>query len=325
MPIRSLTLAAAALVLAAPAALAFEPSKPECIAPASPGGGFDLTCRLAIQALQDLKLLKEPMRVTYMPGGIGAVAINTVNAQRADDPNLIVAISAGSALNIAQGKFGKYTQKDARWIAALGTDFGTIVVRADSPHKSLKDLLAAVKADPTKVVFGAGGTVGSQDWMKVAIAVKAVGVDPKSMRFVAFEGGGAVLTALLGGHIQAMSGDASEVAAQIEGGKVRVLAVMSEERLPGKLNNIPTAKEQGFDLVWPTWRGVYAAPKITEEQAKFWIDTFAKAVKTPEFAKIQEERGLFPYVKIGKDFADLVDADVERFRQLAKEAGLATN
>ncbi|WP_305807233.1 tripartite tricarboxylate transporter substrate-binding protein, partial [Stenotrophomonas sp. YIM B06876] len=139
--------------------------KTECIAPAKPGGGFDLTCKLVQSGLQNAKLIAEPMRVTYMPGGIGAVAYNAIVAQRPDQANTLVAFSSGSLLNLAQGKFGRYNENDVRWLAAIGTDYGAITVAADSPYKTLKDVLAAVKADPTKVVFGAGGTVGSQDWM----------------------------------------------------------------------------------------------------------------------------------------------------------------
>jgi putative tricarboxylic transport membrane protein len=93
------------------------------------------------------------MRVTYMPGGIGAVAYNAINAQRPAEANTIVAFSGGSLLNLAQGKFGRYNENDVRWLAAVGTDFGAVIVADNSPFKTLKDVMAAVKADPTKVVF----------------------------------------------------------------------------------------------------------------------------------------------------------------------------
>ena len=107
--------------------------KTECIAPAKPGGGFDLTCKLVQSALQDGKFITDPMRVTYMPGGIGAVAYNTVIAQKPDAANAIVAFSGGSLLNLAQGKFGRYTENDVRWVAAIGTDYGAVVVDENSP------------------------------------------------------------------------------------------------------------------------------------------------------------------------------------------------
>jgi putative tricarboxylic transport membrane protein len=313
---------AVAAAFVAPTPVLAEPDKPECIAPANPGGGFDLTCRIVIQAFAESKGLKEPMRVTFMPGGIGAVAINAINAQQPTNPNLLIAISSGSALNMAIGKFGKYSEKDVRWIAAFGADFGALFVKADSPFKSLKDLMAAFKADPSKVPIGAGGSVGSQDWMKAALVAKAAGVDPRQMRFVAFDGGGSTITALLGGHVAVASGDASEAIVHVKAGKMRVLAVMSAERLPGDLKDVPTAKEQGVDLLWTTWRGVYAPPKISDAAYKFWIDAFGKLVKTKEFEKARDEKGLYPFVRIGADFDKLVADDIVRFKDLAKEAGL---
>ena len=177
---------------------AAEPRRPECIAPAQPGGGFDLTCRLATEGLKQSGALKTAMRIVYMPGGIGAVAYNNIVAQHPNEPGTIVAFSGGSLLNLAQGKFGKYNVDNVRWLAGIGTDYGVAVVRNDSPYTDLKGLMEAFKQDPTKIVLGAGGTVGSQDWMKAALTAKAAGVDFKKMRFVAFEGGGEAVTALRG-------------------------------------------------------------------------------------------------------------------------------
>ena len=298
--------------------------KTECIAPAKPGGGFDLTCKLAQSALMDGKYIADPMRITYMPGGIGAVAYNAIVAQRPAEDNTIVAFSGGSLLNLAQGKFGRYNENDVRWLAAIGADFGAIVVAESSPFKSLKDVIAAVKADPSKVVFGAGGTVGGQDWMKAALIAKSAGLDPKAMRFVAFEGGGEAITALQGGHVQVYSGDASEAQQQMKAGaKIRVLAVMSDKRLPGDLANVPTAKEQGFDIEWPIIRGFYMGPKVSDADFKTWSDTFKKMMDTPAYDKLRAERGLFPFDLVGAEAEAYVKKRVADYRKLAGEFGLA--
>lgn len=313
---------AAGLMLASASAFA-QPPRPECIAPAKPGGGFDLTCKLAQSALMDTKQLENPMRVVYMPGGIGAVAYNAIVAQRPADANAIVAFSGGSLLNLAQGKFGKYNVNDVRWLAAVGADYGIISVRADAPYKTLKDLVAALKADPTKVVIGAGGTVGSQDWMKSALIAKKAGVSHQQMRYVAFEGGGETTTALLGGHIQAASGDLSEAVPMMEAGKIRILAVMSDKRLPGALGNIPTAKEQGYDIVWPIIRGFYVGPKVSDTEYKFWEDAFKKAMATPDFAKLRDSRDLFPFSMTGSSLDAYVKRQVKEYQKIAAEFGLA--
>ncbi|ANI28348.1 tricarboxylic transport membrane protein [Yersinia entomophaga] len=317
-------LTASVLMLAAQQVLAIDPPKrTECIAPAKPGGGFDLTCKLIQVSLQETKAIDRPMRVTYMPGGVGAVAYNAIVAQRPAEFGTVVAFSGGSLLNLSQNKFGRYNANDVKWLAAVGTDYGMIAVRSDSPYKTLKDLMDAFKKDPNSVVFGAGASIGSQDWMKTALLAREVGVDPHKMRYVAFEGGGEPVTALLGNHIQAVSGDLSEMVPYLSGDKLRVLAVYSEQRLPGQLADIPTAKEQGFNLVWPIIRGFYLGPKVTEEEYQWWINTFNTLTQTEEFKKQRDLRGLFEFNLSGKALDTYVKNQVEQYREQAKAFGLA--
>jgi len=318
------SLAVLAATLAFGAAHAAAPAKPECIAPAKPGGGFDLTCKLVQSALQDGKYLDTPMRVTYMPGGIGAVAYNTVIANRPAEGGTVVAFSGGSFLNLAIGKFGKYTEKDVKWVAAVGADYGAVIVRADAPYKTLKDLIEATRANPGKVVYGAGGSVGSQDWMKSALIAREAGVNYKAMRYVAFEGGGEAMTALMGGHVQAYTGDASEVAAHLKGGRVRVLAVLAPERLPGELAAVPTAIEQGYNVEWTIARGYYMGPKVADADYQWWVASFDKMLAAPDFDKLRAERGLFPFNLTGAKLDEYVTKEVKRYAELAREFGLVT-
>lgn len=315
-------LLAAALLAAFAGSAEAAPDKLECLAGAKPGGGFDLTCQLLRLSLQNAKLIDRPMSVTYMEGGVGAVAFNHVVGTRPADPGLVVAASSGSALLLAQRKFGAHDESAVRWLGALGADYGVLAVSADSPIRSLAELGEAFKAKPAAFPIGGGGAVGSQDWMKAAIFAKALGVDPKTMRYAALEGGGAVLTALQGGHVKIGSGDAAEMAALHKAGKVRILAVMSEQRLAGDLAEVPTAREQGLDLVWTIWRGLYMGPKVADADHGWWVETLRKLQATPEFAAERQARGLFPYDKVGTDFERQVKADVARFRDLAREAGL---
>ncbi|WP_322999026.1 tripartite tricarboxylate transporter substrate binding protein [Castellaniella sp.] len=320
---RSLSLLLGGALLSLGLAASAAPTKPECIAPANPGGGFDLTCRLAQEGLKASGALTDPMRIVYMPGGIGAVAYNHVIAQKPDDPNSIVAFSGGSLLNLAQKKFGRYNVNDVRWLAAVGSDYGVAVVRNDSPYKNLKDLMAAFKQDPTKIVLGAGGTVGSQDWMKAALTARAAGVDYRKMRFVAFEGGGDALTALRGGHIQAYMGDAAEAFTMLEGGApIRVLAVFNDERLPGKLASVPTAQEEGFDIQWPIIRGFYVGPKVSDADYQWWVEAFNKTQADPSFAAIRDKQGLFPFNKSGAELDKYIKERVADYTKLANEFGL---
>ncbi|WP_287125028.1 tripartite tricarboxylate transporter substrate-binding protein [Chromohalobacter sp.] len=294
----------------------------ECIAPAKPGGGYDLTCRLAANGLEKTGMIDKPMAVSYMPGGIGAVAYNHVNGVRDSDPNLIVAASTGAAVNLALGKFGQYDADDVRWLGALGVDYGAIVVNADAPWQSLDELMEDLKANPGDIAFGAGGTVGSQDWMKAALTAKAADLSPRKLKYVSFEGGGEALAALLGDHIQVFTGDLSELKSQLESGKIRVLAALSEERMGGPYADIPTAAEQGYDVQWPIWRGYYMGPNVSDEAYQKWVERMSQLARSKEFAELREARGLFPMSRFGYDFNDYVLEQVDQFESLAKEVGL---
>lgn len=323
LSLRRVALAAGCMMFATQLFAADEPKRPECIAPASPGGGFDLTCKLVQSALINEKILTKPMRVTYMPGGVGAVAYNAVVAQRPADAGTLVAWSSGSLLNLAQGKFGRFDESAVRWLAAVGTSYGAIAVKSDSPYKTLDDLVKALKADPSKVVIGSGGTVGSQDWMQTALIAKAAGINPRDLRYVALEGGGEIATALLGGHIQVGSTDISDSMPHILSGDMRLLAVFSEKRLDEpEMKNIPTAKEQGYDIVWPVVRGFYLGPKVTDAEYDWWKAAFDKLLASEEFAKLRDQRELFPFAMTGAELDTYVKKQVADYKTLAKEFGL---
>lgn len=301
-----------------------EPKRPECIAPAKPGGGFDLTCKLAQNAFKETELLKSPMRVTYMPGGVGAVAYNKIVANDPANNNAIVAFSTGSLLNLSQGKFGQYTEKDVRWLAIVGTDYGVVAVNAESPYKNLNDLIAALKKNPKSVSFGAGGSVGGQDWMQTAMLAKAAGVNPKEMTYIALEGGGEAVTSVLGNHIQVVSAGVAEVIPHVKSGKLRALAVFAPERLPNALADIPTAKEQGYDIQWPVVRGYYVGPKVSDEAYQWWKTSFEKMMRDPKFEKSREQFDLLPLSMTGEELDKFVMQQTNQLRDLSKEFDLVT-
>ncbi|WP_287371342.1 tripartite tricarboxylate transporter substrate binding protein [Oceanithermus sp.] len=303
-------------------AFAFNPGNVECIAPANPGGGWDFTCRTGGKLLYDLGIVSRPVKVTNMPGGGGGVAFAHVVTQRKGDANLLVAASPATTLRLAQGKYGDFTADDVRWLAAIGADFGVIAVKADAPWKTLGDLIADIKKDPTKIAIGGGSAVGGQDHMKVLLLAKAAGIDPKALKYVPFDGGGEALTAMLGGFVQVFPGDASETIGQMQAGKIRILAVLSEQRLKGDFANIPTARELGYDAVWAVWRGFYMPPGVPDDAYAFWVDAMKKLEASPEWAKIRDESGLGPFFKGGADFEAFVKKQVADFKELSKALGL---
>jgi putative tricarboxylic transport membrane protein len=301
-------------------ARSFEPQNPECIAPAKPGGGHDNICRLL--AVSFSEALLGNMSIRYMPGGIGALAYNhTVNTGK-KDANLIVAASTGTALNLALGKFGQYSEGDVRWLGAVATDYGVVAVRGDAPWRALGDLMADLRKKKENIVMGAAGSIGSQDWMKMALIYDQAGMDPKDIRYIPYEGGGEASNALLRGYIQVFPGDISEVVGRLDSGRIRVLAVLSDKRLPGRYSSIPTAVEQGFDVVWPVWRGYYLPPEISNDEYQWWINTLYRLESTETFNREREKLQLFPLVLIGDAFERYVKENVRDLRAIARKFGL---
>lgn len=295
-----------------------------CIAPAKPGGGFDLTCQMVREILRKSEQTRVPLSITFQPGGIGALAFHSTLKQRPTDGHAVVAFSSGSLLNLAQGRFGPYTESDVRWLAALGLDYGVIAVRRDSRFQTLPQLMSALHDSPNQVVFGAGGSIGSQDWMKIALLAKAAGVSHKTIRFVAFEGGGDAISALRSDHVQVVSGDTAEVARQIDqGAMVRVLAVFSDKRLAGRWSSTPTAKEHGYDIQWPVLRGIYMGPGVTDRDYRDWSEALNRAAAHSSFFKELADVGFQPGWLVGQALEDQIKHQMQTYRQLAAEFGLS--
>ncbi len=298
------------------------PGRAECIAPAKPGGGFDLTCQLVRQALALPGGAPAQVQVRYMPGGIGAVAYDRAVVQQWSDPGLFVAFSTGSLLNLVQGKFGPHGTGDVRWLATLGTEYGVVAVRKDSRFTSLPALMRRLGENASSAVFGAGGTVGSQDWVKASLLVRAAGRDHRAMRFVSFEGGGQAIAALRGGHVDVFCGDAGEAMAALAAGEIRLLAVLAPHRQQGALAQVPTAREQGIDLVWPTVRGIYMGPAVPDRDFQEWSRLLRRVMETQAYQKAARAAGLEPLLLEGAQLTGYVEKEAQRMRELARSLHL---
>ena len=183
--------------------------------------------------------------------------------------------------------------------------------------------MTTLAAAPASLVIGAGGSVGSQDWMKAALLLQSVGQDPRNMRYVSFEGGGEAATALLGGHIDVFAGDFGEMKSHLGDNRYRILAVLAEEeRLPAPADHIPTATEQGYDVVWRVIRGFYMGRDVPDASYRYWVEAFRQAFDAPRYLKLQPELGLLPLNKAGDEVREMVTIQVQEMRRLAREMGL---
>ena len=296
----------------------------ECIAPAKPKAGFDLTCELVKTGLLSSDPQAQPMTTSYMPGGVGAVTYNAIITRRNAEPDTLVAFSGGSLFSIAQGRFGKYGGQDVRWLAGIGIDHGVMIVRRDAPFRNLADLIAALRQNPEKVVLGGSGTVGSQDWMKAALIAKAAKVGRNAFRFVGFEGGGEANAALSKGYVDVVSGDYSEALGLIRNGAdLRILTVLSASRLPNQDKNLLTARDEGFDIVWPNIRGVYMGPQVSDANYLRWVAAMNALLQNPAFIQLRAEKGLLPLAKTGAEFGDHVLGLIGEYQRILNTPGLA--
>lgn len=297
-------------------------SAAECIAPANPGGGWDFTCRQIGKIMFDIGAVDKPIQVTNMAGAGGGLAFNHVVNERGDDADLIIAASSATSTRLAQNAYAGMTADQVRFVGAIGADPGVIVVAKDSPFQSLNDLVDAVKADPGSVTFAGGSAVGGFDHLKpLMILQRADFTDITKVKYIGVDGGADAITQTIGGFTQVMTGDMSEIVGFLKAGEIRVLAVLTEERIPG-FDDIPTAKEQGLDVVAVNWRGLYVPKGVSDDTFNMWADRLQKVADSDEWKTAMTANGLAPFTKVGSDFQSYVDGLIAEINQLSKDIGV---
>ncbi len=314
--------AAAAAVVALPAA-AFTPSGVECIAPANPGGGWDFTCRTVGKLLAEEGFVEGTVQTTNMPGGVGAVAFANVITKRPDDPNLIVAASTVGITQIAQDKYPAGVDA-VRWLGMLGADVGVLMVNKESPYRTANDLMEAYMKDPSALPTGGSSNVGGWDHLRLLLMAREAGMPEDQLRtvqWVQYSGGGDAVTQLMGDHVKAVLTDIGEIAGFIESGDVRVLAVMADERLPA-FPELPTAKEQGIDVVGYNWRGFYMGGDVSDEAYQAWAGIMADFYETEAWKEAAVANGLTLVGRFGDDFDSFVRQSKDDAEAVSRAIGV---
>ncbi len=287
------------------------------MAPAAPGGGWDQTARAIQQALTAEKLVRSA-QVINVPGAGGTVGIaQFVNNAKGDGNQLMVNgfVMVGAILM----NKAPVTLEQVTPIARLTEETQVIVVPANSPIKTAKDLADAVKRDVAKVTF-AGGSAGGVDHIMAALFAAAAGADAAKVNYVAFSGGGESLAAILGGKVTAGISGYGEYEGQIKAGKLRAIGVTSPQRLPGV--NVPTFKEQGIDLVITNWRSIMAAPGISAEQKKTLSELVEKLAKSTAWKGILKQKGWDDAYLGGDGFVQFLKSEQERVGKVLRSVGL---
>jgi len=297
------------------------PTRPiELIVPAKPGGGWDQTARGLQQVVQEAKLTDQNVEVINREGGGGATGLAELTSNDKGNPNtlmigglvMIGALKqAGSPLSIT----------DATTIATLTSEAEAVVVRADSPYKTITDVINAYRADPKSVVFG-GGSAGGSDQMLVGLMLKAAGLTPGDMNYVGYSGGGEATAGILSGDVKVGVSGASEFEGQIKGGEMRLLAISSGKEATVAGKPAPTLKSEGIDVDFVNWRAIFAPPGLSDEQVDGITAFITKIHDTEQWKKLVAERGWTDDFRTGDDAAKFVSEAQDQTASILQELGL---
>lgn len=293
----------------------------EIMVPAAPGGGWDLTARQLQHVIQENDFLPDrSISVVNVTGAGGAVGISRLATKNRKDPHtlMITGLVMVGALALNESQI---TISDTTPIATLTAEQGVIVVKADSPLKSLKDLVEKYKADPSSVSWG-GGSIGGTDHITAGTLVKAAGADPSKVKYISYSGGGEATAAILSGDVTAGVSGLSEFEEQIAAGKMRVLATSGAEPLTVDGRKLPTMKSEGYDAEVLNWRAIVAPPDIPEADRQRLIEFVTQVNKSPGWAEIREKQGWTDFYKTGDDARAFIAEETTRVAALLKELGI---
>ncbi|MBL3669352.1 tripartite tricarboxylate transporter substrate binding protein [Streptomyces sp. M2CJ-2] len=287
--------------------------------PNTPGGGYDTTARTAAKVLEDTKIASG-IQVFNLPGAGGTVGLQrTVNEK--GNGKLAMQMGLG-VVGAAYTSKSKATLSQTTPIAKLMEEAGAIVVPKDSPYKTIDDLVTAWKKDPKNVAVGGGSSPGGPDHLLPMQLAKTVGIDPKKVNYISYDGGGELLPAILGNKIAFGASGFGEFLDQIEAGQVRVLAVTSEEPID-TLKDAPTLKSSGIDMVFTNWRGIVAPPGISDADKKVWIDSLTAMHGSEEWEAELTKHGWTDAFTTGDEFATYLTEQDKAVADILTELGLA--
>ena len=270
----------------------------QLMVPNAPGGGYDTTARTAAKVMEAAKITGT-VQVFNLPGAGGTVGLQrTVNEK--GNGKLAMQMGLG-VVGAAYTQKSQATLNDTTPIAKLIEEAGAIVVPKDSPYNDINALVAAWKKDPKKVNVGGGSSPGGPDHLLPMQLAKAVGIEPKQVSYIGFDGGGELLPALIGNKISFGASGFGEFLDQVKAGQVKVLAVTSEQRIAA-LPDVPTLKESGIDLVFTNWRGIVAPPEISAADKQVWIDALTKMHASQGWKDEMAKRGWTDAFVTGDEF-----------------------
>jgi putative tricarboxylic transport membrane protein len=303
-------------------AQAWKPQKPvELVVPTAAGGANDAAARTIQNILQGQKLVPTPVLVMNKPGGNQTLATVYVHQHQKDPHFLLFSTSQVFSAEITGLSQMHYTELTP--IALLMTEHTVISVRNDSSIRSMRDLVAQLKADPQSISFGLVSRGGSNH-VGLSQAAKSSGVDPKRLKTIVFKTNSESYLGLVGGHIQAVASSATAAQPFVQQGTVRMIGIGAQQRQAGELANVPTMREQGIEGRTVTnWRGIFAPRGITAAQTAYWDEAFTKLVATDEWKKSLDQGHTGRYHLRSTEFVKFLESEYAISRTILTELGYA--
>jgi len=301
---------------------AWRPEKTvEIILPTAAGGLNDQMARLIQTILQERKLVTTPVVVMNKSGGNQTLAAVYLRQHPADPHYLLYSTSSIFTAQITGLIQQHYS--DLTPIALLMVERTAITVAADSPIKNMRDLIDRLAANPESLAIGMA-TRGGTNHLGLAQAVKSAGIDPKRLKTVVFKTNVESLTGLVGGHLHLVTSSATAALPWVQKGQARMLAVLAPQRQSGPLANVPTLREQGFDVAGVTnWRGLFGARGLTLAQTAFWEDAVEKMTAAAEWQKPLEQNHLGHNFLRGRDFSKFLETEYQASKAALIDLGFA--
>jgi putative tricarboxylic transport membrane protein len=308
-----------AFLPALPAHAQWKPARTvEVVVFSAPGGGNDKTARVMHRIWSENKMLDAV--VTNKVGGGGSLAYAYVG-QKTGDPHVVVIAQAGLVTNHISG-LSQIHYADLTPLALVGNEPVGLTVRADAPYKTLREFADQLKKDPQSLPISVGSTRGAVNHFAVAMLAKAAGIDPRPLKILVFGGGAEATTNLLGGHISATSLAINNAIPHHKAGRLRILAISTAQRSPG-LPDVPTFREQGYDVVLEGWT-IFMGPKgLTPAQVAYWEGLLAKTVQHPDWKQYLEFNSWEWEYRNSRESLDYLKKDYEQSRALLTELGMA--
>ncbi|WP_063787142.1 tripartite tricarboxylate transporter substrate binding protein [Streptomyces sp. NBRC 110028] len=285
--------------------------------PNTPGGGYDITARTAAKSAEDADLANN-IEVFNLPGAGGTVGLSQLVAERGNGK---LAMSMGlGVVGAVHTNHAPSSLADTTPVARLTEEPDIVVVAKNSTYRTFDQLLADWRAKPHSLPVGGGSSPGGPDHLAPMLMAKAAGIAPKTVNYIAYDGGGELLASVLGGKVAFGVSGIGEYLDQIKSGDLRVLAVTSAERPEGL--DAPTLKESGLDVTFTNWRGIVAPPGLSDSERDKLTGLIAKLHASKEWKDAVERNQWTDAYLPGEDFGRFLDAQDKRVDTVLKELGL---